>query len=54
MNTYLLVSAIAFLALGIIWNKNDFLNWIVKVFLLLLGITGFAYYLISIGYIVKS
>jgi len=47
------ISAILFLFLGLIWNKNSFGNMVLKFILLLLGGAGIFILLVSYGYLVK-
>lgn len=53
MSTYLIVSAIILIILGLSWSKKDFFNFLVKVALILIGCVGVFYYLQTLGYIVK-
>ena len=53
MNTYIIVSAITLLVLGIAWKKNDVINFLVKLFIIGLGLIGIFYYLLSMGFILK-
>lgn len=54
MNLYILASAIIFLALGIVWKKDDFVNALIKILLIVMAIIGAIIYLQSVGYIVKA
>jgi hypothetical protein len=53
MNTYLILSFFSFLILGICWNRTSSLNFIIKIFLIGMGVIGAFLYLQSNGYIIK-
>lgn len=53
MKTYLLISTILFLVLGIIWSKTGFFNFLIKIILFLIGIIGIIYCLQVYGYLIK-
>jgi len=54
MNSYLIVSAITFLVFGFAWNKNNWYNFVVKIFFIGLGFIGLFYFLIESGYVIKQ
>jgi len=54
MKTYLLISAIVLIILGLMWGKKNLLDFVVKLLLIGLGLCGLFYYLTQIGYIVKN
>lgn len=54
MAVYLLVSAIIFIVLGLIWGRSDIINFIVKVVFVLMGLFGFIFWVEAVGYITKT
>ena len=52
---YYLITAILFLALGIIWNgKSDWGNFLLKMALVLLAVWGALNFLITSGYVIRG
>lgn len=54
MTTYLLISAITFLILGLLWKKNDFINFLVKVFLVIMAIAGAILWFEAKGFVFRK
>lgn len=53
MEAYLLISTIIFLILGIFWNKSSFLNTLIKILLIGMGIVGIILFMQLKGLIIK-
>lgn len=54
MNDYLAITAVFMLVLGLIWRKDWWLNILIKLSLMGLGIWGLVLFLISLGYIIHK
>lgn len=54
MKEYILISAVVFLILGIIFKKNNWTNLIAKILFLGIGLVGLFIWLQLSGYIVKA
>lgn len=50
---YLLTSSIILILLGIMWERKQWYNLFIKLFLLGIGIWGMFLYISSLGYIIK-
>lgn len=54
MSLYLMVSSIIFISLGLAWKKSDFINWLIKVLLIVMSVIGLLLYLQANGFVIKS
>ena len=54
MNIFLVVNGVFTLFLGIVWNKSDLINTMLKFILIVLGIGSFVFLAIDAGWIVKG
>lgn len=50
---YLMLSTIVFLLFGILWERKNILNLLVKFYLLLFGLYGILLILYKFGYLIK-
>lgn len=54
MSTYLLLSTITFLLLGLMWRADHLLNMLIKAYLFILFLSGGFLFLLQNGYVIKN
>jgi hypothetical protein len=53
INTYLIVSIVIFFLMGLMWKKDIFIDFIIKLIFLIMSIIGLILVLVNLGYLVK-